>query len=173
MTKIGISASLERELRDTVADPEASAGLKKLAAKLLGLVEETRAKDREIDRDSAPGLSYQGVLRVLGRELGPRLVLPPKPTAGWIVRLLNRIKDLGLEEEHLLTVARRGAAEVAARTKSHTSPVEIEWLIYNATRLLHGLDRYGRGLDPGVSEGDRGRVDSTGAPTSTVITGRR
>lgn len=151
MVKVRISAALERELRGVVAAPETTPGLAKLAAKLIALVDESRARGEE--PGVSPGLSYQTVLRILNSELGSRLVLPPKPTAGWISRLMNRVKDLGLEEDHLRTAAKRGAAEVAAKTRNPNAPVDAEWLIWQSARLLAGATEV-QGRDKSTSRGE-------------------
>lgn len=121
MIKVGISADLERRINRW--DPVTAGDI---CNELMGLIKMARTK---LD-SGVPGLSYKRIVEIFREELGSRLVIPDKPAIGWIIRHVNRIKDLGFGEAEL-----RAASKGAARIAKGGSQISIEWLIRDALRF--------------------------------------
>ncbi len=60
--------------------------------------------------------------------LGNRLAVPPNPDVGWVVKMSNRIRDLGLTSENCAAIAR----VLEGRRGIHS----FERTIWDADKLL-------------------------------------
>lgn len=78
-------------------------------------------------RPADPGLGWKVAYEAMRKVLGARLVLPPGLTGEWIGRMSNRIRLLGLTEEHCRTIA--------VNVSAWRGTISFE-------RLVQGADRY-------------------------------
>jgi hypothetical protein len=146
MKKIAISAELEREIKAYPRNCPVSAT--EIMDKLIKLL------DFKEPLKLTTGISYAEILQIFREEVGARLAVPPKPGVAWIVKQINRVKELGLTHEQLRRIARESAAYY-----KHGS-IDLEYVLRNATRLLSRVDS---GM---VSDA------AAGAVGGRVITGR-
>ena len=142
MKRIRVSADLEREIRENYSSSIAQT--RKCFEKLVALLDEDEPK-------RTAGIGYSKIVEYLRDGLGQRLATPEKPHVSWIVRQVNRVKELGLDEQQLRALGRR-----AAQTYNNSRPVELEFLLRAAVRLLAP-----------VVQGDDGKPQAT-----KVYTGR-
>lgn len=119
MKRIGISTELERRLRNDVMTIE----------ELHQLIDEVRCLLDARPQPKAPGLPYALIVATLREGLGDRLAVPEKPHVSWIVRQVNRVKELGLDVNNLKELG-TGAAKV------YRGSVEMEFILRMATRIL-------------------------------------
>ena len=157
MLKIKISAALEKEIRGGFCSGP------KLREILVQLIDEARAISvSEKEKGKVPGLSYSRLVQLFRAELGADLSLPINPTAGWIVKLVNRAKELGIGEEHVGRIC-------AGAKEAHRAPYAIEYLINHSGRLLHTHHR-----DIRDRQEETGSEDQVGPDreATKVVTGR-
>ena len=143
MKRIGVSAELERAIR-WAAGSETEIDTTSLTEILVQVRDLLDAKPAP----KTPGISYHDIVRAFREVLGDNLVVPANPHVSWLVRQVNRVKELGLTYEHLIQIA------LLIQSRG-TRSVELEWLVRNASRLLH--------------ECGTGQSDGKG---SKIITGR-
>lgn len=111
-------------------------GASALVVELLELLDAERAKAEK----KVPGLGYKAIVAGLRVGLGNRLALPQNPSTAWIVRQVNRARELGLDVEQIERLGK--ISEAVFRT----GPVELEYVLRSAVRLLSQSD-----VGPGVS----------------------
>lgn len=130
-TRVTIKVDLERRIR---------------AGDVTSLVDIVKLLDEERERVAAPkpasGLGYKELVALLRFELGDDLLVPPKPSTAYIVRLVNKIKDYGLEKEDIHRVA------VGVRRSGRKPPYTLEYIVYSLLEHLRG----GGGHDEGGKE---------------------
>lgn len=122
MKRIKISAQLEREIRDAL-NRDAGLRLSVLASIVTLLDDDTRKP--------APGIGYQKIVELLREGLGDRLALPVAPHVSWIIKQVNRVKELGLNEQQL-----RELGERAGMVYNNARPIELEFILRAAVRIL-------------------------------------
>lgn len=120
MKRIGISAELERRIRAYPRNTPVSAI--EITDELVRLLDDK-------PEVKAPGIPYAQIVTALREGLGDRLAVPEKPNVSWIVRQVNRVKELGLAYDDLRELG-RGAASI------HRGSVEMEYLLRQAVRVL-------------------------------------
>lgn len=117
-----ISAALERELRE--CGPGSSA--EGLVQDIIALIDAERARAEK----KVPGLGYKAIVAGLRVGLGDRLAVPSNPSTAWIVRQVNRARELGLDVEQIEQLGH------CAAKAFRTGPVEAEYVLRAAVRLL-------------------------------------
>lgn len=129
MKRIKISAEFEREIR---GHAEGCA----IVDKLIKLLDADTQKP-------TPGIGYVRIVELLREGLGPRLALPESPHVSWIVKQVNRVKELGLDEQQLRELGKR-----ASFVYNNARPIELEFILRAAVRILQA----------GSSKQETGRV---------------
>lgn len=125
MKKIKISAEFEREIK---------------AALDIDLIDEMRSALKKIRQElddagipkKIPGISYSKIIECLKVGLGARLAYPSKPHISWIIKQVNQVKELGLNESELVQLG-----HAASKTYNYGRPVELDFVLRSAVRLLH------------------------------------
>lgn len=146
MKKIKISADLERRIRgrgDKIGFDHFSDLLDEI---------EVLLNEKPVAR-THNGLSYSQIVGAMSAGLPGRLAYPEKPHVSWIIRQVNKVKELGLAELQLTELA------AAAGNLYNRGPVELEFILRMATRILHSVRSH-----PSPDERDSGNV--------RVVTGR-
>lgn len=131
MTKIGISAGFEKRLR-VGADP----GL--LLKELLGLLDSAHAVAAAPKKSA--GVGYKELVGLFRAALGPKLAVAPNPASLYIIRLVNRARDLGLNAE-AITAACAGAQRLYPSRTTY----DLEFLVNQATNLIAAAETIGDG----------------------------
>jgi hypothetical protein len=117
-TKVNISKSLEAAIRREV---EKGAGSP--LVDIVKLLDETKKRAA----GSNPGLGYKELVALFRFALGPDLVVPMNPSTGYIVRLVNRAKDLGIVKENVEQIAR-------GVRRGYRPPYSLDFVISRADR---------------------------------------
>lgn len=89
MKRISISAELERRLR-------ACKGID-LVDEIIKLLDDSK---RAVS-SSTPGLGYKELVALFRSELGSNLVLPPAPSPLYIIKTVNKAKELGISKDNV------------------------------------------------------------------------
>lgn len=140
MVNIRIKVDYERRLEAFLFRQEGSPV--ELLKELWKIIEEGRFSKKDVKQH---GLSFREIVLILRSELGDMLAVPQNPGTKWIVRLVNRAKDLGLDESELRRLAK------VLPVKRDGWKWDIEYLIRNATTLLAGDSGQVRGADSEIS----------------------
>ena len=148
MKKISISAALERQIRREV---EKGAG-----SPLTEIVELLDGHKKRAAGSTTPGIGYKELVALFRLHLGDDLVVPPSPSAGYIVRMVNRAQELGINKENVQQLV-FGLRKVYPR-----GPYRLEFVVQR------GDVHYYNG-DP---ERGYSGVDSGSGSGSGVFTGR-
>jgi hypothetical protein len=77
----------------------------------------------------APGIGWFAAAAAMRTVLGPSLATPPSPDVGWIMKMSNRIRELGLTADDCARIAQA----LKARGRA---PFSFEKAIWEADRLL-------------------------------------
>jgi hypothetical protein len=117
MKRIKISAEFEREIR-------AHAEGCPITDKLIKLLDSEEPK-------KTPGIGYAKIVELLRVSLGPRLAVPEAPHVSWIIKQVNRVKELGLSEQQIRELGAR-----AAGVYNNSRPIELEFILRAAVRIL-------------------------------------
>lgn len=139
-TRVTITKALEAKLRKGEG----------LADVIELLDDEQRKREAAQSTKSKEGLGYKELVSLLRSYLGDSLLTPPKPNTAYIVRIINKTKEQGLDYtnvEQILLGLRR--------CMGGTGPYRLGDIVYNADKY------YARGLDDGGSTG--AGTDSTGS----------
>lgn len=137
-TKITITKTLEARLRKGAHNHEDA---KALVDEIVRLLDETTKRAA----GSTPGLGYKELVALFRFALGPDLVVPMSPSTGYIVRMVNRAKDLGIVKENVEQIVRGLRA-------GYRPPYSLEFVI---SRADHHYSR-GDGDRQGSGEGNDG-----------------
>lgn len=146
MKRIRVSADLEREIRAYQSKYIDDARLSNLFDSLVGLLNEDEPK-------KAPGIGYSKIVECLREGLGARLAVPEKPHVSWIIKQVNRVKELGLDEQQLRALGRS-----AAQAYNNSRPIELEFILRAAVRIA-AVDSGGSGSTPREGRVYTGRDD--------------
>lgn len=119
MKRVGVSIALEKLLR--AATQENAMESVQAVLQLLDGYAQAAGK---------PGLGYKELVTSFRDHLGAGLALPPNPSTTWIIRQVNRAKELGLDVDSIREIAER------VREKYPRPPWDFEWLLRAAPRLL-------------------------------------
>lgn len=147
MTKVNISAELERRLKSTLEfliehNQGTLTGVIADVQELLAKIEKSKAiKESRVTRE---GVSWSQLLAWFYAELGPALAVPPNPSAGWIVRQLARAREVGLSEREVKIIAGnlRRNYPISGKYPNY----DIEWVLRNSIRLLGSPYDSGAGI---------------------------
>lgn len=135
MITVRIPIALERRiLESTDSNPELS--------EIRELI--NRAKEGKKAASEVPGLSFKAIIECLTEGLGSRLLLPPKPSPAWTIRIVLKVKELGLDADQLRVLGHTTA-------RDWRGGVEADSILRNALKLLSGEYSNGR-----VSSKDNG-----------------
>lgn len=126
MRKVRISADLEKRIR---------AGDSGALGEIVKLLDEDVKK-------RATGSGHPGVISTLGYKelvalfrsyLGHSLITPPRPNVGYIVKVVNKAKELGIDYTNVeqITIGLRRAGR---------PPYRLWDVVYNADRYYHSGD---------------------------------
>lgn len=121
MKKIKISAEFERKIRDHHLYDDTH-----IFMELIRLLDEVDTPKK------TPGISYSKIIECLKVGLGVRLAYPSKPHISWIIKQVNQVKEFGLNESELVQLG-----HAAARAYNYGRPVELDFVLRSAVRLLH------------------------------------
>ncbi len=106
----------------------------KAATKIGERVLEKLEKSELVKGKGRPaGLGWNAAAAAMRGVLGAKLAVPPNPDIGWIMKMSNRIRDLGLVEEHCERIAR-------ALERKGWRTYSFEKAIWEADRLLAESD---------------------------------
>jgi hypothetical protein len=95
-----------------------------------GILEKLEKSELVRGAGKAPGLGWTRAAAAMRAVLGPRLAVPPSPDIAWIMKMSNRIRDLGLTELNC-----RGIAGVLL-ARTHPRYHSFERAIWDADKLL-------------------------------------
>lgn len=153
MVNIRIKVDFERRLEAFLFRQEGDPI--ELLRELWKIIEDGRYSKRD---EKQSGLSYREICLILRDEIGDMLATPPKPDTKFIIRLVNRAKEIGLDEPTLRQLAR------GLPKKRDGWKWDLEYLIRNAPTLIAA----GTG-----NTAESGRPDeTTEGGSSNVYTGR-
>lgn len=134
-TRVTITKALEAKLRK-------GQGLEDV---IELLDDEQRKREAAQSTKSKEGLGYKELVSLLRSYLGDSLLTPPKPNTAYIIRIINKAKEQGLDytnvEQTLLGLR---------RCMGRTGPYRLADIVYNADKY------YARGAPSGAG-------DSTGS----------
>lgn len=132
MLRPKISVELEKTIRAA-----AKSGLGRTAAleKVVQALDEAQSELRSsIINRHKPGMPYKDILFHFKKAFGDELALPPDPNTTWVIRLVTRVKELGLNAEAIAKL------RVGAKKLYPKGPYDIDFLIRSATRILHAAE---------------------------------
>lgn len=133
MVKVHIKADLERRLRELLTH---MGHLTDVAVDWTAFTELVQVLDnakaniglRKIEYAGKGGLGYRDLLFHFRAALGADLAVPPNPSTGWIIKLVSRAREIGLDESGIRAIA-------AGARKRKRGPYGLEWLLYQGVEL--------------------------------------
>lgn len=99
--RVSVTKAEEAAIAEVVSNALALSTKSNLA--LAGLLEKVEAA--KVKREEPRGMDWRGLRDILQSTLGDRLALPPAPTARWYQQHTERIRSVGLTEEHAREIA--------------------------------------------------------------------
>ncbi len=141
MIKITIKSDLEKRLR---------ASHEPLAVEICGLID--RAKDRIRAPQEHLGVGYKDLVALFRAELGVDLALPPNPSTGWIIKVVNRAREQGVGADNVPQIC-KGVRKAYPR-----GPYALDFVVNFATRaaVIAGASDAGVSTRPDVVVTGRG-----------------
>lgn len=149
MRRIRIPAELERRLRQkwNPLDPEEAFDVCGEIVKLLD-EEAERAAALKTRTGEMAGLGYKELVALFRFHLGDALITPPRPSPQYVVRLINRAREMGIHTSNV-----EQALKGARRT--------LRGKQYRLADLVYGYDAHfaaGQGDDNGDADSRNANV---------------
>lgn|SRR5574338_22689 len=145
-TRVTITKALEARLRK-------GEGLEDVV-KLLDAEQGKRAAAQRAETGEKTGLGYRELVALFRSYLGVQLLTPPKPSAQFIIKMVNKAREQGIGNENVEQILRGAKRHLAP-------PYRLADLVYNADRYYADAGIQGRGAEEG---GERGGKVFTGRP---------
>lgn len=144
MKRVGIKADLERRLRaykENHLGSEDSYEVGCLVEEVVALLDKEDVKRAAGSTKSGdkPGLGYKELVALFRFQLGGDLALPPAPSAAWIVRIVNKAREQGINLENVEQISR-------GLRRNFRPPYSLDFVIFRAS------EHYSRGA--GGAEGE-------------------
>lgn len=126
-TRVTITKALEAKLRKGQGIED-----------VLELVDEEYRKREAGSKDpGASGLGYKELVSLLRSHLGDELLTPPKPNTAYIVRIVNRAKEQGVDYTNVEQIVRG-----VRRLSAGRGPYRLADIVYRADECFAaGADR--------------------------------
>lgn len=123
-TRVNISKALELKIR-------AGKNADKLVGELVKLLDAAQQRATT----SRTGLGYAELVALFRSHLGDRLVVPKNPSVGYITRIVNRAKELGILAENVPTIVR------GLKMEYPTGLYRLEFVVYRADVFADRAER--------------------------------
>lgn len=171
-TRVSITKALEAKLRQWYEDGSKDTDGYGYIGQIIKLLDDEQGKRvaGSKDAESKSGLGYKELVALLRSYLGDALITPPKPNPTFIVKIVNKAKEQGLDytnvEKVISGLLRLGGERLGSGT------YRLADIVYNADRYYAaGGSNEGPGRNPAevpVSPGDGRKAQAV----RSVYTGR-
>lgn len=163
-TRVTITKALEAELREAKATgSEGYTWSGELIDKIVKLLDDEQGKKRAAasDTETKNGLGYKELVALFRSYLGSALLTPPKPNTPYIVKVINKAKEQGIDSTNVAQIS-NGAL------RGGRGPYRLFDLVFNADRYYE-LGNPGQHIE---EDGKLGSDDTQAESELRVYTGR-
>ena len=132
-TRVTITKALEAKIRGTKERNE-------IITEIIERLDDEQGK-REVSArlsEAQPGLGYKALVSLFRSYLGDSLLTPPKPSMPYIVKVVNKAKEQGIDSTNVEQIIK------GYRAVFRSGPVKLIELVYNADQhYATGAERGG------------------------------